>query len=42
MMIDRADGKIAFEFFESLFYFGQLYIVLPELGGVLLYEIGAK
>lgn len=29
LVIDRTDGEVAFEFFERLFHFGQLGIILP-------------
>ena len=42
LVIDRADGEIAFEFFESLYHLGKLNIVLPGLAWILFYEIGTK
>ena len=42
LMVDRADGKVVFEFFEGLLDFGQLNVVLPQLGGIFTRESGAQ
>jgi hypothetical protein len=34
LVINGADRKITFQFFECLFDFGQLDIVLPEYGWI--------
>ncbi|MDQ3775111.1 MAG: hypothetical protein M3461_12515, partial [Pseudomonadota bacterium] len=42
LVIDRADGQIALEFFEGLLDLGQLDVVLPQASGRFSREIGAE
>lgn len=42
LMVNRADGKVMFEFFERLLDFGELNVILPQFGRVLTIEIGAQ
>ena len=38
---DRTNGEIAFQILEGLFHRHELQIIVPELGGIVLGEIGA-
>ncbi len=42
LMVDRADGKVVFEFLEGLLDFGELKVVFPQFGGIFTVEIGAQ
>jgi hypothetical protein len=41
LVIDRADGEVAFEFFEGLFALGELAVVFPEFDWIAVGELGA-
>jgi hypothetical protein len=42
LVMDRADGEIAFEIFERLFHRDELQVIVPKLDGIVLGEIGAQ
>ena len=42
LVMDRADGEIAFEIFKRLFDHNQLQVVIPQLDRILLGQIGAQ
>ncbi len=42
LMEDRSDGEIALEVLERLLDRGELQIVAPQLGGIVLGEVGAQ
>ena len=41
LMVDRTDGKIAFDGLEGFFNLGELDVKLPQSGGIFLLEVAA-
>ena len=38
---DRTDREVAFQGFERFLHGDELYVVLPELGGIVVGQVGA-